>query len=63
MKSAIKKSFKRITITRGIYKYKKSDQIRSLKSHKKEARKEFESAKPSEKQEKLEIYIEGPQKN
>ena len=58
IKETIKKSFKTITITKGIYKYKKSDECKRLKKVRKQTKKEFENAPKEQKKEKLQAYIE-----
>ena len=58
IKEAMKTSFKTITIDRGKYKYKKTEEAKALKQSKKQAKKEFEKAPLGEKKEKLDKYIQ-----
>ena len=57
IKEAISKSFKTITITKGVYKHKSSETAKLLKKKKKHARKEFVNAQKQQKLHKLQIYL------
>ena len=58
LKEIIKASFKTITMTKGEYKYRKSDKTKTLKKEKKAAKKAFESSSPNKIHEKLQDYIQ-----
>ena len=53
----MEKTFKKITITKGKYKPKLNEKIKELKIEKRDNRKIFEKAAPSEKKEKLDKYM------
>ena len=57
IKNALLKSFKTISVTKGKYKYKKTEAAKELKMIKKKTRKEFEKAPPDQKYDKLQKYI------
>ena len=58
IKEAMKKSFRKITITKGKYKYKLTEIAKTLKKNKKTAKKEFQKATKEEKAAKLELYFQ-----
>ena len=62
IKKTMKNSFKTITIDRGKYKYKKTEEAKALKQLKKQAKREFEKAPQEGKKDKLDKYIQ-TQKN
>ena len=57
IKETMKQSFRKITVTKGQYKYKLGEQAKSLKTAKKMAKKEFQQANKENKLEKLDVYI------
>ena len=57
IRNAMKKSFKTITITKGKYKYKLTEEAKKLKQRKKVAKKEFQQAPRHEKVERLDKYF------
>ena len=62
IKKTLNKAFKKITITKGQYKYKLSEKGKKLKDERKRAKREFQKADKDGKNNKLEAYIKA-QKN